>query len=649
MRTITSTELADLGMIRSDFGMIRGHDDIKVNGEYHDPAVTKAIPIYRQLLVPPAPQSSASGTQPPAPEVPETDTSNERRLSLLDARPIRQGAGTRKPTFEAEFLSQSQSASRNKRRAAKHASRAPPSVQADCGCEVDNFCIELIQAATNAKDQSLLILALRDLHVHTGILEMKKVCDMHVYGLMGKLGLENDPELTITRLGARVKRILDDYANRADHLSIDNSNDPSVPGALWYVEKLRNLPVVSSLLRFPVSDTFRTPDLAEVLNALKVHGARPRTTFITSSSLGDWTSTNPGESITGALFTHLEKDAHNKPLMYITEGFLFEFKDVTASIQDLMKIEFECYAHHSLRDSANPYLEVMTHSLTQQLIAQDLFNYVVTMIRLGGDNYNRISVPTPAIYSSTAIDLPDLLKIDGDQLETEGVGKNIQVNHTVISGGVKIFNLSPMTRSDFSKWYRELEAVDGVLFEDFETTLTDAHLDKDIRDRCGLVIVRESVEPGHTHMAPAASAFKLDLAASTMIVSPALIGVGSDSRTLDTLGTTWEEVSLANRDLHEGPRQWNEALFPSPNPITFPAAVKLRTTDPMSALLMGEIKYGTPRAARIMNEFWADPIKAILAQRRASLVEFMRRWGDFVLAERAAFGDRSYFKDHDPV
>jgi len=39
----------------------------------------------------------------------------------------------------------------------------------------------------------------------------------------------------------------------------------------------------------------------------------------------------------------------------------------------------------------------------------------------------------------------------------------------------------------------------------------------------------------------------------------------------------------------------------------------------MSALLIGEIEYGTPRAARIMNEFWANPVKGIMLQRRASL------------------------------
>jgi len=88
-----------------------------------------------------------------------------------------------------------------------------------------------------------------------------------------------------------------------------------------------------------------------------------------------------------------------------------------------------------------------------------------------------------------------------------------------------------------------------------------------------------------------------------MMVSPALVGVGSDGRTLDTLGTTWKEISLGNQALHEGPRQWNEASFPNPNPIIFPGAIKLRTTDPMSALLLGEIKYGAPRAVRTMNEF----------------------------------------------
>ena len=54
----------------------------------------------------------------------------------------------------------------------------------------------------------------------------------------------------------------------------------------------------------------------------------------------------------------------------------------------------------------------------------------------------------------------------------------------------------------------------------------------------------------------------------------------------------------------------------------------------MSALLIAEIEYGTPRATRIMNEFWANPVKGIMLQRRASLAEFMRRWGDSELQEK---------------
>jgi hypothetical protein len=96
----------------------------------------------------------------------------------------------------------------------------------------------------------------------------------------------------------------------------------------------------------------------------------------------------------------------------------------------LAEAEFECYAHHYYRDPSDPHLPTMTNSLIQQLFAQDLLNYVFTMIRADGDNYHRISVPTPAFLTSSTTTPPELkLKIDADGMRYNQVGGNLLVNH----------------------------------------------------------------------------------------------------------------------------------------------------------------------------------------------------------------------------
>jgi len=64
-------------------------------------------------------------------------------------------------------------------------------------------------------------------------------------------------------------------------------------------------------------------------------------------------------------------------------------------------------------------------------------------------------------------------------------------------------------------------------------------------------------------------------------------------------------------------------------------------------LLMGEMEYGTPRAIRILNEFWADPVKAITAQRQASIAEYIGKWRVFVELEMEISGDGSFLKNYD--
>ncbi|MCJ1467746.1 hypothetical protein MMC07_006371, partial [Pseudocyphellaria aurata] len=375
--------------------------------------------------------------------------------------------------------------------------------------------------------------------------------------------------------------------------------------------------------QYPVQVSLALPEMTDNLaEAVVNHIAKTKDAWST------WTTT--GNLIVNGMFT------------WLIDGVVIEGKH-EPGIEDLINEEFNMYLFHQREVNGEPnrgWLRIMYYGLTQQIIRQDLGNWLLYAALRPDRDLKLVSYPYHANYTqkedSTAFRHIDL---NIPQYLATGRGGNI------IQGSVSLDNESEKTgctelipgfHQHIKTWWQQVHGIEeqdelsvGGLIQDVGKMWTREHsrrFGEFVPFPCkagGVRITRPDILHGSTASSMAEDGSK------RRTVLPWMVGVQADYETLDNIDSeSWSELNRCHSAQEipmATPSGFKNKYRP---PYKFQASTSLQASSSVGRALVCEVSWKDPsvvfEARRLLGEN-RDKAWEIVQESRAAALRAFRK------------------------
>ena len=325
-------------------------------------------------------------------------------------------------------------------------------------------------------------------------------------------------------------------------------------------------------------------------------------------------------------------------------------------IGDLIETEFDIYLHHQTTRNGKKnlgWLRTMVHSLSQQIIRQDVSYWLLYVCLRPDRNHRLVSFP---YYNKYAV--------EADQTAFRHIDMNIpryldhQRGANIIQGSVSLNDeteahctvLIPGFHRHIASWWGQVRSR-GSEPDGWVTGLEKIWTADDVSaygDFVPVPVPRGGVRISRPEL-PHGSTTNDDGSARRTIL-PWFVGVRKDGQTLDNIESdTWRDLAYAHAT-HTAPRNspsgWPN--FYGSIPYRFAASTHLQLESPISNALICRAQWVDPlvqeAALVLLGEDRSRAQRAVLLHRHDALRSFKRAFATMAAAERKAFGPNSFFK-----
>ncbi|KZF18788.1 hypothetical protein L228DRAFT_215864 [Xylona heveae TC161] len=334
----------------------------------------------------------------------------------------------------------------------------------------------------------------------------------------------------------------------------------------------------------------------------------------------------------------------------------WQSEDVIAVVHE----EFEMYHHHlqSLkRRNDSGWLRNMFHSLVQQLMRQDPVYYAVHCALRPDHAWRLVSYP---YYTRDACPddstLPRHIDLDVSHWMETGEGDNM------IQGGLSIDDEDDSSttevllgmHSHLKAWWKLVEER-GLGGNGPNSHVTDQMYTEEDMARFECQWTSQPCKAGDVRfmsaLLPHGGTGPATKRQRTLF--PCFVAVADDHQKLDIEGSgTWADVAAAHRDLIRVLHlPSGDAPVHATLPIRFPPAAELMDLSALSDALVGRRRWTSPAVIWERNVVLGDDDDAALAfvqgWRKNAIKNLLITWDLIRYAERAFFGENSYFYHRD--
>lgn len=325
-------------------------------------------------------------------------------------------------------------------------------------------------------------------------------------------------------------------------------------------------------------------------------------------------------------------------------------------VGDLISEEFDMYRHHQAEQNVVPnkgWLRTMFHSLTQQIIRQDLAYWMIYVCLRPDRNHRLVAYPYYAKYA-----------VGGDSTYFRHIDMNIPKDladghgGNIIQGSVSLDDetdegcteILPGFHQNIREWWARVDergdatnghvhSMEGLMLPEDATAYGEF-----VPVPCQRGDVRITM-PEIPHGSTATGSD----AQMRRTVLPWFVSVREDGETLDNQESdTWSDLALAYS------RQTAPARTPSglhnkygPIPYRFPASTQLFLSSPISQALVCRTTWDDPVVQACANVLLGEDrrltVRMIVEHRLEALRAFRVAWGRVRMAERNFYGADSYF------
>lgn len=523
-----------------------------------------------------------------------------------------------------------------------------PVGQSNCSCGLSKSMLASFEEVPEDVDDRAKLILLRKINRKMGSISAENLCYRHTRKLCAYLGLYTRqfryPDL-ISRLA---------YATR----QMGSWTEFVKTKSAWFTP--RNLPedMVRSSFRVDLESPHPTPRIAHFHEngfdlediCTRIYGAHDE---LYQKLVADFEA--DGNVILPGLFGWLEDDISEvQGVGLLSEMLGFPIK----SVLQLIHIEFDLYDYHYTPAISRPRMgwnRSMFQSLTQQLTRQDVCYYAAYVAVRPDHAWRLISFP---YYTKSAYPSEDtsFIHIDlniGDFLETGRGGNAVQGSVSFTDEDEDNCSVVlPKIHHHLQGWWDKLNAdqrkqISGHTIAvhpwmwnkeyaqefdtDFERTIC---LTGDVR------LTLPTIPHGST-----GPATKL-----RRTVMPWFGSIEEDHIRLETAEAgVWSSIADSHRDMRLAPRipSGSTCHVFAVNPYTFPGTAQLTGLGALSDALLGRIKWTEwsvyMELETLFGEDQAAAHQWISQWRKRASRQFVQAFQAVISAEKAAFGDRSFF------
>ncbi|KAJ5986731.1 hypothetical protein N7451_011096 [Penicillium sp. IBT 35674x] len=517
-----------------------------------------------------------------------------------------------------------------------------------CNCGLSRSMLASFEEIPEDVDDRARLILLRKINRKIGAISAENLCYRHTRQLCAYLGLYTRqfryPDL-ISRL-AYATRQIGDWSRFVKAKSA------------WFTPQ--NLPgtMVRSSFRFDLQEPHPTPRIANFQDhgfslediCTRIYGVHDETYRELAANFEA-----DGNVILPRLFGWLEDDISKiDGVQLLSEELGFPVK----SILQLIQVEFDLYDYHYTPAISRPRMgwnRSMFQSVTQQLIRQDVCYYAVYVGVRPDHAWRLISFP---YYTKSAYPTEDtsFIHIDlniEDFLQTGRGGNAVQGSVSFTDEDEENCSVVlPRIHHHLQGWWDKLDTDQRKQISGHTIAIHPWMWNKEYAREFGTDFERTICLTGDVRLTLPTIPHGSTGPATTLrrTVMPWFGTIEDDHIRLETAEAgVWSDIADSHRDMRLAPRipSGSTCHVFAVNPYTFPGTAQLTGLGALSDALLGRIKWTEwsvfVELEILFGEDQAAAHRWIQEWRKRASRQFIRAFHAIISAEKAAYGERSFF------